>query len=346
MHNKGIGSFFPTIDYDNEKFINNKTAFNPENKILFYTGRQAIKYVIELIKLQHKTFIIWLPEYYCKHVTEWLKSNYSNIKTYHTDPSNTKFIIKAYEFAKNNDVVIVNNFWGINKCFMDAGHVKIITIEDHSHGWLSDSCKNSIADYCITSLRKSLPIPLGGMAWSPKNRQMDNVANLLEPNSYKAIWDRTLNGMTLKRDYEVTGNPSLKSQSLLLVTEAELGLHENYNLTYLNVKHKKIIEEFSSINYLEFKSKNIKVLCENIRPNQNFEIITSNTLAAFGFIIHFKDKLYLEKIKTYLINNNIYPSLLWPDNKNGYGYYLNIHIDYRYTKEDMVYIANTLNNFI
>lgn len=342
---KGIGSFFSAIDSNEDIYLNSKTNFDPKNKMLFYTGRQAIKYVIELIKLNQNTFTIWLPDYYCMHVTKWLKNNYSNIKTYKTNPHDPDFIVDASAFVSNGDVVIVNNYWGISKCAINKGNKNITVVEDHSHGWLSPACIDSDADYCIVSLRKSLPIPLGGMTWSPKNHKLIDNIYLESPNSYEIIWEKVLKGMKLKRDYETTGNLLLKKDGLSIVGKAELDLHNNNSLTSLNKEHKKTINDFLSINYGEFKYKNIKLLSEHILPNENFDFVTIDTYGAFGAIMFFEDKEYLNVFKSYLIKNNIYPSLLWPDNKTAYGYYLNIHLDYRYNKEDMLYIAKTINSF-
>ena len=342
---KGIGSFFSGIDSKNEKFLNTKTSFEPNNSIFFYTGRQAIKYVIELIKLNNEKFTIWLPEYYCMHVTKWLKNNYSNIKTYKTNPSNPDFKINASEFASEHDVIIINNYWGISKCLVEKGNTNTTIIEDHSHGWLSPACINSDADYCIVSLRKSLPIPLGGMAWSPKGHRIKSDIYLKSSSSYEIIWDKTLKAMELKRQYEETGKLLYKNNGLALVGEAELDLHGNNEITYVNAHHIKIMSKFLSINFLEFKYRNIKLLSKEIVPCENFNLVTSNDYGAFGLILHFNDKFFLDKMRNYLITYDIYPSLLWPDNKSEYGYYLNIHLDYRYTAEDMLYVANTINNF-
>lgn len=342
---KGIGSFFSSIDRNDTVFLNEKTNFDPTNKILFYTGRQAIKYVVELIKLNQDTFTIWLPDYYCMHVTKWLKNNYSNIKTYKTNPSEPGFEVNADKFASEGDAVIINNFWGISKCKIFKGTKNITVIEDHSHGWLSPTCIDSDADYCIVSLRKSLPIPLGGMAWSPKNHKIAGNVSLESTNFYETTWKCILKGMDLKYDYEISGDISLKENSLSLIGKAELDLHNNNSLVTMNNEHKKTINDFLNINYTIFKFKNIKQLAEHILPNKNFNFITSNLFGAFGAILFFKDLDYLNTFKKYLISKSIYPSLLWPNNEPSYGYYLNIHIDYRYGKDDMLYVAKTINRF-
>jgi hypothetical protein len=279
------------------------------------------------------------------HVTHWLKSNYSNIKTYKTNPSDPNFKIKAMNFASDNDVVLVNNYWGISQCLIETGNKNIITIEDHSHGWLSTACINSKADYGIASLRKSLPIPLGGIVWSPKNHNIYKHINLIKSNAYQTVWHKILKAMILKKDFENTGDITTKNESLLLINETELALHTNYDLTVLDEAHEQTINEYILINYLAFKSKNLTTLCSYLKTNSHFEIINPNSDATFGLIIHLKDGMCLEELRRYLISHTIYPSLLWPDNNTDYGYYLNIHIDYRYTSNDMQYIAETLNNF-
>ena len=50
---KGYGSFFSYIDHKSIIFSNSKNSFLPQNRKLFYSGRHAIKYIIETIKLEN-----------------------------------------------------------------------------------------------------------------------------------------------------------------------------------------------------------------------------------------------------------------------------------------------------
>jgi hypothetical protein len=344
--NKGIGSFFSYKKSDSFILSASKTDFIPKNKILFYTGRQAIKYIIDSIINKHQVDTIWLPEYFCKHVTKWLKNIYPNIKNYNVNPSDPDFIINAKIFASNNDIVLVNNFWGISNCYINKSNIKLFIIEDHSHGWLSKSCMESTADFCIASLRKSIPTPLGGIAWKPNGEMINKVDIMVSFEPYKSAWDKTLKAMKLKKTYEDDSSKinQLKEKSLSLVNEAENILHNNFNLTSLNKNHKNYITNYLNINFIDYKSKNLNILKTNLKPknNINFIGIDKNT---FGLILHLNNKELAEKMKAYLISNKIYPSLLWPDNDKKFGYYFNIHSDFRYNSNDMEYIAKMLNDF-
>ncbi|WP_338358904.1 hypothetical protein [Yeosuana marina] len=343
--NKGIGSFFSFVESNSKKFYNNKTNFNPKNKILFYTGRHAIKFIIETIKLEGNINTFWIPDYYCQHVTSWLKMNYSNIKTYTVNPLENSEVIRAYNFLNDSDVIMVNNFWGLSNCTIDIKNKKVKVIEDHSHGWLSDSCKMSKADYCFASLRKTLPVPLGGIAWKPNGEKL-KTNKYINSNMYINLWDKILLGMKKKSEFEysIKKNESLKNQFLKLVYEAENSLHADYNLVKIDKKHKEVIKSFLKIDYLSFKNKNLNLILKLLQNNNGFNVIKSKS-TPFGMTLHFENLKNMNNFKNYLISNKIYPSLLWPDNNTQYGYFLNIHIDYRYTEEDMNFIATTINGF-
>jgi len=123
---KGYGSFFSSVnpaifkDYPNN--------FIPENRKLFYSGRHAIKYILDALKKKNEVSNIWLPEYYCQFVTSWLKKNYTNIKMYKVEPLNQSFVINVNNFLKNNDIIIVNNFWGTSECKLKSFNKCIIII--------------------------------------------------------------------------------------------------------------------------------------------------------------------------------------------------------------------------
>ena len=342
---KGYGSFFSYIDSSSNHLTKSVNHFDPINNKLFYTGRHAIKYVIETITLDSSINTFWLPEYYCQHVAHWLKSNYSNIKTYQVDPSDPDFIIEANAFAKPNDVILVNNFWGISKCHITCDMNNVTIIEDHSHGWLSTACITSTADFCVASLRKSVPAPLGGMAWKP-NGTLLKVLDLDHSTVFTNIWDTTALAMQKKALFEsqTQDNDILKAEFLALVGEAETKMHHNYDLVELSEINKNTLKNYLKVDYLQLKTPNYKVLKRLLKVNTNFNIIKGEE-TPFGLTLHFTDEGIINRFKTHLITNRMYPSLLWPNNPEAYGFYLNIHIDFRYNENDMTYMSEIINLF-
>lgn len=343
--NKGFGSSFSYIEY-NDKAINDcPNNFLPINTKLFYSGRHAIKYVIDRILLDQDITTFWIPEYYCQHVAKWLKTNYNNIKTYPVNPLHHNHMINGDEFMGPNDVILVNNFWGISQCLFQCTIKQTLVIEDHSHGWLSNSCKQSKADFCIASLRKSVPVPLGGIAWKPNGEKIKDIEAPLS-NVFDTIWNNIESSMSMKKEYEFTEfkNESLKNDFLKLVYEAEDAMHHNFELVTVNDSHRTLICDYLKIDYLKLKQKNFKALIASLKNNKAFNIVTKNT-TPFGLTLHFNNFEFMSAFKTYLVKSNIYPSLLWPDNITNYGYFLNIHIDYRYNEIEMQHISNIINNF-
>lgn len=347
---KGIGSMFEHSDLDSLQQKMAITDFSPKNHQLFYTGRHAMKFVIEHIKLAQNIPTIWLPEYYCQHVTSWMKSNYSNIKVYKTSAKENNELIDAAAFTRDGDVVIVNNFWGINACKIEKGTRNIVVVEDHSHGWLSPLCINSTADYCVASLRKSVPAPLGGIAWKPNGEAFNEVKPDNNTALFKQIWNTVKQAQHLKSTYINATHPKEenKQQFLSLVNQAETQMNENFDLFQLEEEHKKVLKKYVSLNYLGPKEKNLKYLnClikNSLQANSPFKII-SGTSASFGLILFIENKDAMLALRSYFILHAIYPSLLWPDNKETYGYYLNIHIDFRYGKEELDYLAEKIINY-
>lgn len=350
MNNKlatknGYGSFFSFINPSSSIFDDIENHFIPDNRKLFYNGRHAIKYIIEIIKLENNVNSIWIPEYYCQHVTAWIKANYSNVKVYNVNPLDESFIIDTRDFAKNNDIILVNNFWGISNCTLKTSKKKFFVVEDHSHGWLSNRCIQTTADFCFASLRKSVPAPLGGIAWIPNGKDLP-ILKLKSSNNFNKIWDTILLGMKNKLEFEesLKNDESFKQRFLKLVYTGENMMHNNYDLPQIDKKHEMLIEQYLKKNYLHFKQNNFKIISSLLQTNKNFSLVSSKS-TPFGLILHFNNSLKLNHFKNYLISKKIYPSVLWPENNTIYGYFLNIHIDFRYNTNDMHYIANTINNY-
>jgi hypothetical protein len=74
------------------------------------------------------------------------------------------------------DVVLAQNLFGWESPESWNGwitaHPGIPVIEDHSHDPFSSWARNSTAAYVVASLRKSLPLPDGGLLWSPAGREL------------------------------------------------------------------------------------------------------------------------------------------------------------------------------
>ncbi|MBO0592807.1 hypothetical protein I2486_15490 [Cellulophaga sp. E16_2] len=338
----GLGSFFPTIA---PKVLEASAKIEAiKNYELFYTGRHAIKHLLTLLQVRKKIRKIWLPNYYCPHVTSWLRANFNTIDTYAIEPFFAKLPINFDDFATEEDVVILNNFWGIYEYQIPENKNRAVYIEDHSHGWLSAPCLESKADYCFASLRKTLPIPLGGILWQPNGNEDLSVLNKTIKEDFSMVWDKINTAMTLKCHFNINETGTVNDY-LKIIGETEDFLHHQYTVIPINEKHKEFILKYLGKEYNNVKSQNFEYILKKLVPKSEFAILDNKN--TFGLELVFKDREAFNSLKQHLIHNKIYPSELWAENilETPYKYLLNIHIDFRYTTETMDYIAEKLNSW-
>ncbi|WP_419211078.1 hypothetical protein ACNR9Q_10010 [Maribacter sp. X9] len=344
----GYGSFFHQVEPNLFGSLAN-TDFC-DDRILFYSGRHAIKYIILLLKKTEAIETVWFPNYYCPFVKEWLEHEFETIKYYEIDPFDPKATIDWSNFKNKNAILFVNNYWGL-KTNPIPDQERPWVIEDHSHGWLSEGCENSTADFCIASLRKTIPLPLGGIAWKPKkSRSKIALASLnlpyvdeAEKIAIREAWDSIGEAMRLKATCE---EAMVKDNYLQLHAKGESKLGVNYSIVPVLEQHKIRLEEFLFKDYNHFKNRNLAYTVPKIEPSPFFKIINTESFDGFGLLLVFKEEACLKKLKSFLISKAIYPAELWPKNTmaTAYKFLLNIHMDFRYTPENLNYIIEAVNN--
>ena len=121
-------------------------------------------------------------------------------------------------------------------------------------------------------------------------------------------------------------------------------MHHNYDLVELSKANKDTLTDYLKVNYLQLKTDNYQKLMLLLKDNKNFKVL-NNMETPFGLTVHFDEITFMNNFKNHLVSNNIYPSLLWPNNPVEYGFFLNIHIDYRYNENNMTYISQIINQF-
>ena len=341
----GYGSIFHKEDITHLPEISD-TSFLGKHT-LFYAGRYAIKHIIDSIMKEHSIATLWMPNYYCPYVKNWLEQKLFSIKYYDIDPFDAEAKIDWKQFSAS-DVVLTNNYWGLKVNPIPTGTRPLI-IEDHSHGWLSVGCLGSEADFCIASLRKTLPIPLSGIAWKP-NKSKCNIPLLpLEANSQ----DDDTNPMIMSWNLIDTAmakkasclDPKVKSEFLGNYGEGEMIIRDTQEIFTVRNTHEAIIRSVLFKDFNSFKKNNLALVYQNLKSSNAFKFIFLENPIPFGLLLVFKDLATLGDLKRYLIANAIYPAELWPKNyiEQEYKHLLNIHVDYRYNKADMNYLVQVIN---
>lgn len=338
LKKEGIGSFFH--EYNPELLKNNSYQFS-ENYHLFYTGRHALKSILSGLEIK-KNSAIWIPAYYCQHVSSWLIYCFPNIKKYYIDPFAPEKTVN-FSFVKPNDILIVNNFSGL----FNYSYIKTCgtLIEDQSHGWGSNACIKSNADFCFASLRKTIPVPLAGIAWSPKNKHI--IKEVDSKNEYfDTPWNLISESFKLKAKYiSESLDVSVKEKYTELVQDGETFLHQQHRVIMDSPAHKLEMIKFLQKDFIHYKQKNFREIKNNLSDNSLFKVNNFKNRTPFGLQLLFDNMHNYNLVKKKLVDEGIYPSQLWANNGEFQKWHLllNIHIDFRYSISDMNFITRILN---
>ena len=282
----------------------------------------------------------------CKKLVE---QEYNTIKYYDIDPFDADAQVDWSQFSFS-DLVVVNNYWGLKENKIPTGKRPLI-IEDHSHGWLSKGCLESKADFCIASLRKTLPVPLAGIVWKPKKGSCEiPLPSLKKINSFQDInpmiksWELIDIAMEKKA---ICRHPNEKTEFLTAYSQGEMLLSNTQEIFSLQKKHESIIREYLFKNFNSYKKNNFTFIIGKLKPSKLFKVIFPKNHVPFGLLLAFKDRGALNNFKQFLIANTIYPAELWPQNQlsQEYKFLLNVHLDYRYNEEDLLYMAKIINQW-
>lgn len=313
---------------------------------LYADGRQAL----EDILINENINTVWLPSYYCHESVEGVRKIGVEVKFYPCYPLSNPDDAIINLPVKHGDALVRMNYFGLmSKPSTPYGD--FLLIEDHSHNPISDWAINSDADWCFASLRKTLPIPDGGILWSPKRKRLPpepQYSQLAFHNSF-----RRNAAMELKKDY-LEGLLNLKDEFL-----SEFRLTEE-NFGYIPISRisnvaKEIISEIDIKDWYCRKKLNWKKLQELLIPSSSYEIFTLDSAneIPFSLVLIFNTKTERERVRHRLIFNEVYPAILWTIPKGNdtesidFGdRILSIHCDARYSLTDMNELAEKINNAI
>ena len=341
---KEFGSDFHFVD---SVFTHQGNSFDiyPDS-FLLADGRLCILALIQ----QYGWKRIWMPEYFCYNIIEYLRLRSGIEVVFYVDyPGNDdEKIISSLNF-RDGDVLLRMNYFGF-RAFRSEKSVPIPVIEDHSHDIIGDWAMRSDADWCIASLRKIIPIPEGRVLWSPKGLSYDihldqSLSNItLSQNRWKAM---ELKGEYLKGDIE----EKELFRSLFIETEDAFDF---LDLSAIDMRSKNYIEHFDISNWYKFKRRNWDIL-RRLDSNKGIEVFSpeSKNLNPFSFVLLFDKEEKRERVRKKMIESSIYPAVLWniPDDANDMvrnfsKRMLSIHCDGRYTEKDVEELYNKINFII
>lgn len=324
------------------------------NKQYFKSGRNAIKALCKNLNIYKKTVV--LPIYTCETCIQPFIDEGWEISYYYLNEDltiNEERFIETYS-TKKPSVIFLHSFFGFDTIKNEEFLCKIkedgtIIVEDMTQSLFSNHYLRC-ADYYVTSLRKFLAIPEGGVLISPNMFRDYSICNA-DVNIEKIA----LNAFDLKKEYFV--NPSIEKKEIFRQKYNELNLliAQNDKLQQMGSISRKIIFTCNSENIIKTRRKNYELLSDAIENIQYVKKVIDDDMdgvCPLYFPIYVENR---EKLQTYLSKNNVYCPIIWKkatqiDTQDEvteymYSHMLCIPIDQRYGQLEMNRIVDLLSDY-
>lgn len=286
---------------------------------------------------------IWMPEYFCYEVIDSLKRTGIEVMLYKDYPGNDdETVIRQLPFL-DGDVLLRMNYFGMRDLRKEDS-IPVPVIEDHTHDLLGHWALYSNADWCIASLRKTYPVPEGGMLWSPKGHKLTvDIASKLENEQMAA---ERWSAMEMKRDY-LAGKDVSKPLFREKFLRTEDVIDKMQDIADIDVKSREYVENIDHNSWFKAKKRNHSLLrclvnAESIEAEDD-----SNNL--FSFVMLLLDKARRDQLRSRLADAGVYTAVLWnvPETasfevKDFSERMLSVHCDGRYSEEDIHELAGRI----
>lgn len=309
---------------------------------LLADGRQCIVVLIR----QYGWKRIWMPDYFCYEVIETIKEQTGITVKFYEDTPLHEGQVENLPF-REGDVLLRMNFFGIRDKRSNA-NIPCPVIEDHTHDPFGHWALYSDADWCISSIRKILPLPEGGMMWSPKGHRL--TVDLQPSEENEQIASTRWEGMEMKTAY-LNGEDVSKDEFRRHYTETEEWF-DHAEPSLLDEQSKTVVSKQLDINLWQGAKRKNWALLQRLVNSDVCKVLNpeDETCTMFSFVLLFDNKETRDKVRKHLIDACVYPAILWavPESASeNAGIFsermLSIHCDGRYSEEDIRQLAVILN---
>lgn len=306
------------------------------------SGRDALRLVLTAGATRAGWQRVLVPSFLCQEVVESIKAEGFDVSAYEDDPRRPI----AAPHGTADDVVLVVNTFGVRARPHDAARGAAV-IEDHTHDPWSDWAQSSQADYCIASLRKTLPMPDGGLVWSPAGHELPAAPTLTD--AHRLASADKLRAMLLKALYLAGGAIEKAAfRTLAAAGEQRIATGEPSAIDPVStaVLGRLDIGTWRAArrrNHLHLSTRLADVPHVAVLPTDNPQSCPFSTI----LIVDTAERR--DAIRSFLIARDVYPAVLWPLGDASIPLpaesvalsrrVLSLHCDGRYTIADMDRVA-------
>lgn len=327
-----------------------------EKNLFFGSGRHAFRALLSYGIFSRNWRRLWVPSYFCQDVVESFISTNIKVTLYQDSPWNVAPRFDQIDF-RSGDVLLLVNYFGLRAKNRVNGNYPsdIEIIENHTHDPWSDWARTSTADWCIASLRKTLPLPGGAVLWSPAGHHLRSAVPVT-PVHLKASLEKFA-AMVLKSWY-LQGYPIEKETFRRLAISGEQHIASG-KVSGMPEWTKPLLSAFPVAKWRDRKRLNHQVLSAALADLPWVDVLQAeryiDTCPFSGILVFDSAKRQLH-VKGELSFSRIYPAILWQLDKpmaEGISQrdldfsrrMLSIHCDMRYDENDMNYVASLIREY-
>jgi hypothetical protein len=319
----------------------------PDQASWYLLGRHALVALLQSLPPGQRR--LWVPSYFCFDVSDYWRS-FIAVATYRDDPRRADPEWSTLQ-PEATDIVIAVNYFGVRsgKSWREwRQRNPCVLVEDHSHDPVSGWALQSNAEYAFASLRKTLPVPDGGILWSPSGLSLPLTGN--GENAASAL---KLAAMLWKREYLLGGaTPEAKATYRGWQREGERALDES-PVSFATELSQKYLSYGVPVKWRKRRGANTKSLLSKLQGARGFHPIFSDWprgAAPLGAVLEFDSPEQRDATRLRLQEHGIYCPVHWPatqgcdpDARDLAGRLLTVPTDQRYTTRDMEKIAGFLS---
>ncbi len=324
----------------------------PEDASYWHSGRDALRALIRALAPKRVLF----PSYYCEDVFDVAPR--AQVRLYQDHPERSTVDLRPDDLETGDLVVVVNTF-GLRARSPLTMSVpdSVVVVDDHTHApfssWAREEALKSSRRFAFASLRKWLPIPDGGVLWSPSGHDVPTAADA-DDRARSITLDR-LSGMTLKSAY-LAGAPIEKDAFRTLLVRGEEAIGRGERPSGMSAISRGLLDALPIDDFVERRRANHRAFLEAFRASPGVRVASAACdETPFGIVLVFEDDATRDAVRRALVAASIYPAVLWPLTADWSTLrsdrdaevalsrrVLFLHCDHRYTSADMGRVAEVL----
>jgi hypothetical protein len=280
-----------------------------QQALLLGTGRSALQVLLAHGQRTRGWRRVWLPSYLCAEVHEAARATGLAVRTYPCAP----FGVAAPSGlrAGASEAVLQVHYFGLGAVPPAPELAGAERIEDHTHDPWAPAAYASTADFCIASLRKTLPLPDGGVLWSPAAHPLPQQPAPCA--GHLAVAAQKLSAMALKALY-LAGGAVDKATFRRLAVEAEQRIGAQ-GASAMSEVARALLGSLPVMRWRAARRNHhhtLRSLLAGVPGLRVAPVEGAPGCSPLGAVLLFDSVQLRERVRSALLAASVYPAILWP----------------------------------